>query len=213
MARSRACGGMLLTSVPSIRMRPLVGTSRPAINRSTVLLPLPDGPTSTSNSPCATSRSTSLSAATPPGNRLPILCNEIDAMSSLDRAGGESGDDPALSDEHQRGNRQRRDERARENLSSGHLILPAKERNRHRHGVTLGPERKTEREQKLVPAVQERQDRGRRQPWPGQRQHDRPQGSKPAGAIHQRRLFELARKLPEEADEEPDREWQCKGQV
>src|SRR5690349_19880288 len=49
-------------------MSPLVGASSPAIRRSVVLLPHPEGPTSTRNSPSAMSRETpeTAGAARPP---------------------------------------------------------------------------------------------------------------------------------------------------
>src|SRR5689334_2328701 len=48
---------MALTDLPSIRTSPELMSSRPAIRRSSVDLPQPDGPTNTMNSPCAASRS------------------------------------------------------------------------------------------------------------------------------------------------------------
>src|SRR5260370_25179240 len=70
-------------SVPSSRIRPAVGCSNPAISRSVVVFPHPDGPSSEKNSPLSTVRST-LSTATsvnrlvsatswicPPGTRRP----------------------------------------------------------------------------------------------------------------------------------------------
>ncbi len=50
---------------------PVVGDSRPAISRSAVDLPQPDGPSSDRNSPCLIVRSTSRSATTPLENVLP----------------------------------------------------------------------------------------------------------------------------------------------
>ena len=54
---SRARGGRSLTTVSPIAISPSVIDSRPAIMRSRVDLPQPDGPTSTTNSPSRTSRS------------------------------------------------------------------------------------------------------------------------------------------------------------
>src|SRR5690242_9505511 len=51
MERPRLAGGTLVTSRPSIRMRPPVTSSRPAIRRSKVVLPQPEGPTKTTNEP------------------------------------------------------------------------------------------------------------------------------------------------------------------
>ena len=44
-------------SLPSSRMRPAVGCSKPAIIRNVVVFPQPDGPSSEKNSPAAMSRS------------------------------------------------------------------------------------------------------------------------------------------------------------
>ena len=55
MAMSRSLGSRLFTTLPPIRNSPDVIVSRPAIIRSAVDLPQPDGPTSTRNSPSATS--------------------------------------------------------------------------------------------------------------------------------------------------------------
>ena len=51
MLTSRSNGGSLVTSWPSSRTRPLVGSSKPAIMRSVVVLPDPDGPSIEKNSP------------------------------------------------------------------------------------------------------------------------------------------------------------------
>src|SRR5215471_16871958 len=50
MAMSRSFGGRSLTSSPSIKISPAVTSSSPAIMRSVVLLPQPEGPTRTQNS-------------------------------------------------------------------------------------------------------------------------------------------------------------------
>src|SRR5258706_16094899 len=54
MAMSRFLGATSVTSRPLMRMRPEVTVSRPAIMRSAVVLPQPEGPSSTMNSPSAT---------------------------------------------------------------------------------------------------------------------------------------------------------------
>jgi hypothetical protein len=51
MAMPRFAGGRSLTDLPSIIISPLVTSSSPAIIRSSVDLPQPDGPTKTTNSP------------------------------------------------------------------------------------------------------------------------------------------------------------------
>ena len=51
MPMSRLFTGMPATSSPSIRMRPEVICSRPDSERSTVVLPQPEGPSRATNSP------------------------------------------------------------------------------------------------------------------------------------------------------------------
>src|SRR5216684_6696790 len=56
MAILRARGGSSVTTRPPINTSPAVGVSRPAIMRKSVLLPDPDGPRKTRNSPSRTSK-------------------------------------------------------------------------------------------------------------------------------------------------------------
>ena len=53
MATSRSRGRMSLTTSPPISIVPSSMSSSPAMVRSSVLLPQPEGPTSTVNSPSA----------------------------------------------------------------------------------------------------------------------------------------------------------------
>ena len=53
----RLYGGVRETSSPSSRMRPSVGDSKPAIIRSVVVLPQPEGPSMEKNSPPAMAKS------------------------------------------------------------------------------------------------------------------------------------------------------------
>src|SRR5258708_18187224 len=64
MAMSRSIGAKSLTTVSSIRMRPEVMLSSPATMRKVVVLPQPEGPTSTTNSLSWISRFTSMTAWT-----------------------------------------------------------------------------------------------------------------------------------------------------
>src|SRR5580765_812550 len=64
---SRSIGWTSLTTRPPMRISPSVSSSRPAVKRRTVVLPEPEGPTSTSSSPSAISRSTLSTAVAPPG--------------------------------------------------------------------------------------------------------------------------------------------------
>src|SRR5215212_6461408 len=62
----RDCGERRVTSCPSMTMRPASGRSSPAISRSEVVLPQPDGPNSETNSPGLASRSTPSTAVAVP---------------------------------------------------------------------------------------------------------------------------------------------------
>src|SRR5919197_1372286 len=70
MPRLRWCGGTkilaatLTTGRSPMVMRPSSGFSRPAMQRSVVVLPQPDGPSSVTISPAATSKSMAATAVT-----------------------------------------------------------------------------------------------------------------------------------------------------
>jgi hypothetical protein len=51
----RRHGGRYVTSAPPMRTAPSLGSMKPAIMRKVVVLPQPDGPSRTRNSPSATS--------------------------------------------------------------------------------------------------------------------------------------------------------------
>src|SRR6266540_4675365 len=74
MAMSRSLGFASVTTRSPMVISPSVTSSRPAIIRRIVVLPQPDGPTSTTNSPFPISSETSRTACTPPGNSL-LTCS------------------------------------------------------------------------------------------------------------------------------------------
>src|ERR1043166_1971033 len=77
MAMSRSLGGTSFTTRSPMVMRPLETVSSPAIMRSVVLLPHPDGPTRTTNSPSATSSDTSVTAAERPPSYILETCSRL----------------------------------------------------------------------------------------------------------------------------------------
>src|ERR1051326_2853861 len=83
MARSRSRGARPLTSWSSMKTWPALGASRPAMMRSVVVLPQPEGPTSTSNSPFSTVRSNPRTATWPLGNTLSTCSSRIAGMLSV----------------------------------------------------------------------------------------------------------------------------------
>ena len=60
----RLCGGVVAMSAPSSRILPAVGCSNPAMRRSVVVLPQPEGPRSEKNSPPGISMSIRSTATT-----------------------------------------------------------------------------------------------------------------------------------------------------
>ncbi len=66
MAMLRSRGRRSFTTSPSMAIVPFVTSSRPAMVRSRVDLPQPDGPTKTQNSPSGTVRSMPLRASIAP---------------------------------------------------------------------------------------------------------------------------------------------------
>src|SRR3990172_755980 len=66
MAILRSRGGRWFTTCPPMRISPSVGGSNPAIMRSKVVLPQPEGPKRTRNSPSLVDRSTPSTAQTSP---------------------------------------------------------------------------------------------------------------------------------------------------
>ena len=66
MAMSRSAGSTSLTCLPPMLILPAVTVSRPAIIRSSVDLPQPDGPSSTVNEPSGMPSDTPFTASTPP---------------------------------------------------------------------------------------------------------------------------------------------------
>src|SRR5918992_1219662 len=82
MAMSRSLGVTSLTTRSPIRTWPSVISSSPATIRRAVVLPQPDGPTSTIRLPSGTSRVRSSTATVPSSNTLVTCSNTIPAMPS-----------------------------------------------------------------------------------------------------------------------------------
>src|SRR5215204_5491268 len=118
---SRSIGAKSLTTWSSIRMRPEVMLSSPATMRSVVVLPQPEGPTSTMNSLSRISRSTTFTAWKPFSYfllslRIDTFATRAPARSAFHRA-GKAGD--VILDEERIDDRDRHraQQRARHQLS------------------------------------------------------------------------------------------------
>src|SRR3954469_9252521 len=117
MDRLRSRGARSLTRLPPMTMSPLVMSSSPTIIRSSVDFPQPEGPTRIMNSPSAMSRLTSLTAGNPSPYCLTMFFISMEAIrsrplggsvkvkagwwSSLDGPVRQTGDDPALEEQHE----------------------------------------------------------------------------------------------------------------
>src|SRR5512136_654144 len=85
-------------SFPPSRISPAVGATKPAIMRSVVVLPHPDGPSSTTSSPWGMSRSTSATAWESPYVLVrPVSCSRATVSSQHPRKL-----DVAIGDQHAR---------------------------------------------------------------------------------------------------------------
>src|SRR4051794_5476872 len=84
MPKSRAAGGRFDTSRPPISIMPELCGSRPAIARSSVVFPQPEGPRKHTNSLFATSRSISLSAVNAPNRFSRLRMRRKDAALLID---------------------------------------------------------------------------------------------------------------------------------
>src|ERR671914_2014920 len=193
MSRSR--GPSSFTRSPPMIKSPSEISSRPAIIRSAVDFPQPDGPTRIMNSPSPISRSTALTASVPSGYRFVTFWSWISAIrtSPLHRAGGEPGDDSLLEQEDENDQRDRDHDRGRGLRPERHLELRgARElRDRHRDRAGLARRRQRQREQELVPRCDEREDRRRGQAGRRERHHDLPERLEMRRAVYQRRLLEV----------------------
>src|SRR5919106_2450739 len=106
MASPRCAAPSSLTRRPSIRISPDEMSSSPAIIRSRVDLPQPDGPTNTQNSPCSARRSTPWTTSASP-KRLTTRSSSRVAM-LLDARARDAGGDVALQEsEHERDGQKR----------------------------------------------------------------------------------------------------------
>src|SRR3954467_8598377 len=100
---SRSFGARSLTTSPPMSISPSEMSSRPAIMRSAVDFPHPDGPTRIMNSPSLMSRLMCLTASKPSSYRFVTVGDSISAqvalLLSLDCARGKARDDAPLEEQ------------------------------------------------------------------------------------------------------------------
>src|SRR5262249_1668835 len=162
---ARSFGGTSLTPSPSTAISPPVISSSPAIMRKVVDLPQPDGPTSTTNSLSAMSRSMALTASTSSYFLMTFRSVTCAIYSTLCRAGGQSGNVVV----HQEGvddqRRRRAEQRAGHDLPPVVDIAPDQRRDdADRQHELVRRCREGERIEELRPRHREGEDRRRDQP-------------------------------------------------
>src|SRR5262245_31838104 len=119
----RSFGVISFTRAPPIIRSPDVMSSSPAMRRRSVDLPQPEGPTKTTKSLSAISRSTPWIVSIRP-NALRMSLSITSAMIlPLDGAGGQARHDLSLEDEHENDERQRDDHARRHDVAPGKLVL------------------------------------------------------------------------------------------
>src|SRR3954469_79606 len=172
-----------------MRIAPPEISSRPAIMRSAVVLPQPDGPTKTTNSPSCTSRSRSDTARWPSAYVFVTLSKVMQAMDCsvfLHCACGRVHD-PPLEREEDDGHRDRQQHRGGE---LQWVAVPGAELPRRELRDALGQRvqaralRRDDEVRELVPRALERQDEDRDERRPRHRQHDRPVDTEDARAVY-----------------------------
>src|SRR5690349_1704570 len=218
---SRSLGDLLFTTWPPIRSSPELMSSKPAIMFSVVDFPQPDGPTRMTNSPSAIFRLKSLTASDPSGKRLVMCSSTISATClsltplALDRAGRQPGDDPALEEQHEDDDRDGDDHRGGRDGTgrNGEDRAPAEVLHGRRRRPRADRRGERDREQEVIPAGQEHQDRRRDHARRGERGDDPDEGLERGGAVDLGGLLELPGDLTEERRQRVDAERQAERHI
>src|SRR5262245_3384466 len=153
---SRSIGGRSFTTRSPMRISPEVTSSSPATMRSVVVLPQPEGPTSTRNSLSRISRSTSFTAWKPLSYFLFSARIETCAMRLPLHRAGEAGDVVLDEERVDQGDRHGAEQRAGHQLAPEEDIAADQLRDHaHRHRLLIGRGHEHERVDELVPRQRE----------------------------------------------------------
>src|SRR5947208_1286778 len=205
MAMWRSMGASSLILCSSIRISPDEISSSPATMRSVVVLPQPEGPTSTTNSRSWISRFTSLTAWTSSYFLLRFF-SRTRAISTL-HAAGHSGDIVLDEERIDDGDRNRADQRAGHERPPEEDVAADQLRDHaHRHRLLLGRGEEHQRVDELVPGQREGEDAGRQDAWQGDRQDDVQHRLPARGAVDARAFLQLLRDGLEVAHHQPGAE-------
>src|SRR6266550_604102 len=207
MAISRSFGCRWFTTLPPMAMVPALISSSPAIMRSVVDLPQPEGPTSTTNSRSLMDRLMSLTATTWPYT----LCTLLSAMSAM-RLDPQPANDVSLPE-------QRYDQRRNEGYGRRRAHeVPFHAEFVHELSHDDGQDRRfmrgeDEREQELVPGIEPAQDRERREAGNGRRHGHAPERAPTRAAVDHGGVFHGRVDAVEEAFHDPGEEANVDGNV
>src|SRR5262249_9397457 len=196
MPRLRRCGGTNTPPATSttgrspIRMRPAFAFSSPATQRSVVVLPQPEGPSSVTISPAATSKSMPATAATvsvlpakvfvSPSTR---IIAHLDLLADAEAAADHPGD---RTEHHQQ---EEHDHPKGAEKKEG-TFLPQIEDNNGRRAILRA--REHQRDGELAIGMHHNPEPGGEQPRLKERQHDLDEIARPGDARDLRGLVELA---------------------
>src|SRR6202023_3943584 len=188
---SRSIGGNSLMTLSSIRIRPDVIDSSPATIRNVVVLPQPEGPTSTMNSLSRISRFTSLTACTSSYILFKFRIRTRAIASSL-HGTGETGDvifdEERVDDRH----RDRAEQRARhQRPPEEHVAADQLRRDADRDGLLLRRGKEHQRVDELVPRQRESENAGGENARHGDRENDVAHRLPARRAVDPRALLEL----------------------
>src|ERR1700730_17814077 len=188
---SRSIGGNSLMTLSSIRIRPNVIDSSPATIRNVVVLPQPEGPTSTMNSLSRISRFTSLTACTSSYILFKFRIRTRAIASSL-HGTGETGDVILDEERVDHRHRDRAEQRARhQRPPKEHVAADQLGGDADRNGLLLRRGQEHQGVDELVPRQREAEDAGGEDARHGDRENDVDHRLPTGRAVDERALLEL----------------------
>src|SRR5258708_2398565 len=203
----RSAGGNGVISRPSSRNSPAEGSSRPAMMFISVLLPQPDGPTSTRNSPSAILMEMLWRILVGPKLFCTLIRSSVAMNSPFDRTRHQAADEIFAGDQVDDQRRNRRDERAGEMnvvfLDPGGAVDQIVQRDGNREGAVIA---EGSAEQELVPDVGELPDDRDHDDRPAAGQQDAKQHAEKIRPVDARRSDEFNRERGVVVAEEQGRE-------
>src|ERR1700722_14777222 len=209
MAMSRAFGGTSVRSRPPTRNWPPEMVSSPAIMLRVVVLPHPDGPTSTTNEPSAISRfRCGMTTCAPKRFSMSIketLANGAPFPSALDRADKIAAGNPAIGENEQDHDRDlRNDQASRGQVERGNVAVAVELEHADRDRKDRLAIEEHEGEHELLPDRDEVQRVADDDAWDSERQDHLGEDLKVCRALDLRRLLDVARDGGHEAAQNQD---------